>query len=134
MNILSKVDIDSLKIGDKVAYCTYPTYGWNRTFRYPIIKIMTVTRITPKRTKIVLNDSLEVDRHDFSRLIIPTEEDVKRSDIAKTFRAIGNLEYKFDMLKRYNKFSIGNLTDEELQKVYNLMSELYSKYKVEDNK
>lgn len=131
---MNTVDINTLKVGDKVGYCTYTTYGWNKNFRYPIIEIMTVTRITPKRTKIVLNDSMEVDRHNFSRLIIPTEEDIKRSDIAKNFRAIGNLEYKFDMLKRYNKFSIGNLTDEELQKVYNLMSELYSKYKVEDNK
>ena len=131
---MNTVDINTIKVGDKVGYCTYTTYGWNRTFRYPIIKIMTVTRITPKRTKIILDDFVEVDRHGFSRLIIPTEEDIKRSDIAKTFRAIGNLEYKFDKLKRDGKFSIGNLTDEELQKVYNLMSELYSKYKVEDNK
>lgn len=131
---MNTVDINTIKVGDKVGYCTYTTYGWNRTFRYPIIKIMTVTRITPKRTKIILDDFVEVNRHGFSRLIIPTEEDVKRSDIAKTFLAIGNLEYKFDKLKRDNKFSIGNLTDEELQKVYNLMRELYSKYKVEDNK
>ena len=131
---MNTVDINTIKVGDKVGYCTYTTYGWNRTFRYPIIKIMTVTRITPKRTKIVLNDSLEVARHDFSRLIIPTEEDIKRSNIAKIFRAIKNLEYKFDIMMRQGDFSIGNLTDEELQKVYNLMSELYSKYKVEDNK
>ena len=131
---MNTVDINTLKVGDKVGYCTYTIYGWNRTFRYPIIKIMTVTRITPKRTKIVLNDSMEVDRYNFSRLIIPTEDDIKRSNIAKTFRAIKNLEYKFDIMIRHGDFSIGNLTDEELQKVYNLMSELYSKYKVEDNK
>ena len=131
---MNTVDINTIKVGDKVGYCTYTTYGWNRTFRYPTIKIMTVTRITPKRTKIILDDFVEVNRHGFSRLIIPTEEDVRRSDIAKTFLAIGNLEYKFDKLKRDNKFSIGNLTDEELQKVYNLMRELYNKYKVEDNK
>ena len=130
---MNTVDINTIKVGDKVGYCTYPTYGWKH-FRYPIVEVMTVTRITPKRTKIVLDNSTEVDRHNFSRLIIPTEEDIKRSNIAKTFLAIGNLEYKFDMLKRYGKFSISNLTDEELQKVYNLMIELYSKYKVEDNK
>ena len=131
---MNTVDINTLKVGDKVGYCTYPTYCWNRTFRYPILDIMTVTRITPKRTKIVLDDLREVDRHDFSRLIIPTEEDIKRSYIAKTFLAIGNLEYKFDIMVRHGDFSIANLTDEELKKVYNLMSELYSKYKVEDNK
>ena len=131
---MNTVGINTLKVGDKVGYCTYPTYGWNRTFRYPILDIMTVTRITPKRTKIVLNDSMEVDRYNFSRLIIPTEEDIKGSNIAKTFRAIKNLEYKFDIMIRHGDFSIGNLTDEELKKIYNLMSELYSKYKVEDNK
>ena len=131
---MNTVDINTLKVGDKVGYCTYPTYGWNRTFRYPILDIMTVTRITPKRTKVVLDNLTEVDRHNFSRLIIPTEEDISRSNIAKTFRAIKNLEYKFDIMMRHGDFSIANLTDEELQKVYNLMSELYSKYKVEDNK
>lgn len=128
-----KIDIKDLKVGDRVFYLREVHHGWNQTFRYPIAEPMLVTKITPKRTKVILNETLEVDRYHFSNIVKPTLEVDKNNEIAKKFKGIRNFEYKFDLMKRHGNFSIKDLTDEEIEEVYELMERLYSKYKVEDN-
>lgn len=59
MSELTFVNINDLKVGDTVGYCRYPEFGWNSHFRYPIIQRKVIERITPKRTKFVLNGDIE---------------------------------------------------------------------------
>lgn len=56
------IDRMSINVGDTIYTLNYPSYGWNSCFRYPIIRKHTVTKITPKRTKIE-TDNGELDKN-----------------------------------------------------------------------
>lgn len=89
------VDVNTLNVVDKVWYTIYPEYGLNIHFIYPLLKEYTVTRITPKRTKIVLNDGFEITKDMFFRLIIPNEEDFEKSGVERAFNNTRRLSDKF---------------------------------------
>lgn len=125
------LNADDLKIGDKVGI-TYPvTYGYNRTYKYKIIKEATVTKITPKRTKYVIG-GIEFNANEIRNRIVVLDDEAKFSnEMARKYRKCMNLKYalestkdKFDFLV----FRIAKMDDEDLDKVLELFEYLYEKY------
>lgn len=129
MSELTKVDIDTLKVGDKVGYCIYPTFGWRSIFRYPIVSPKTVERITPKRTKFVLNGGVELDVREAKQLVVLNEEAQRQSSVAKTFSDLQHILYKIDESTRNGTHLVERkITDEELIEYHKFMKSLYDKY------
>lgn len=129
MSELTKVDIDTLKVGDNVGYCRYPTFGWRSVFRYPIISPKTVERITPKRTKFVLNGGIELDVREAKQLVVLNEEAQRQSSVAKTFSDLQRILYNIDESSRKGAHIIERrISDEELIEYHKLMKSFYDKY------
>lgn len=129
MSELTKVDIDTLKVGDRVGYCTYPTFGWRSVFRYPIVSPKTVERITPKRTKFVLNGGIELDVREAKQLVMLNKEAQRQSSVAKTFSDLQHILYKIDESGRNGAQIIERkISDEELIEYHKFMKSLYDKY------
>lgn len=129
MSELTKVDIDTLKVGDRVGYCTYPTFGWRSIFRYPIVSPKTIERITPKRTKFVLNGGIELDVREAKQLVMLNEEAQRQSSVAKTFSDLQHILYKIDESGRNGAQIIERkISDEELIEYHKFMKSLYDKY------
>lgn len=56
--VLSRLNVEDLKVGDSVVYCLGDlTYGSSRTFLCNYYATCKVVRITPKRTKVELESS-----------------------------------------------------------------------------
>lgn len=129
MSELTKVDIDTLRVGDKVGYCIYPTFGWRSIFRYPIVSPKTIERITPKRTKFVLNGGIELDVREAKQLVVLNEEAQRQSSVAKTFSDLQHILYKIDESSRNGAQIIERkISDEELIEYHKLMKSFYDKY------
>ena len=64
------MNIDDLKVGDSVGYCVYPTFGYNINARYPVIYKKVIVKITPKRTKFVLDNGHELNIFEAKRTTI----------------------------------------------------------------
>jgi len=129
MSELTRVDIDTLKVGDKVGYCTYPTFGWRSIFRYPIVSPKTIERITPKRTKFVLSGGVELDVREAKQLVVLNEEAQRQSSVAKTFSDLQHILYKIDESSRNDVQIIERkISDEELIEYHKFMKSLFDKY------
>ena len=128
------INIDELKVGDMVGYKRYVKVTLMESFRYPIIDIKEITRITPKRTKIQLGN-VTLEKTEFSKLCIPTEQDLHHSEIAKMCNEISNIQYEFKHLRvgSRREFNIGDLEDEDIEKIYELAKHLYAKYVTTEN-
>lgn len=128
------LNINELKVGDIVGYKSFIRTGWSKTFRYPVIDKYTVTRITPKRTKIEITSSTgttsTVEKGYFSNLCELTEQAAKESAIAKLYEETCFMRYE---LEHFNsdcslQVTLDNLADEDIEKVYELVKYLHKKY------
>ena len=129
MSKLTYVNIDDLKVGDVVGFCRYPSFGWRRCFRYPIVTNYTIERITPKRTKFVLKGGIELNEHEARGLVIPDEESKRQSEVAKTFSDLKNIQNKLDEAGIHGNHIIEiKLLDEELIEYHKMMKSIYDKY------
>ena len=125
----TKIDIDELKVGDTVGYLRYTNYGWSNKFRQPRVDEYTITKITPKRTKIVLNDKFELTRDLAKRHLVVMDEAAQYSNkIAKLYRGIKIITNNIEVAKQNNIYVIEELlTDKELEEYYEALIKLQSK-------
>lgn len=127
--MLTLLNKDDLKVGDTVGFCRYPTYGWNRQFRYPIVSEKVIERITPKRTKFVLSGGVELDKYEADRLVEVNEEAKRQTEIAKTFSDLQTINYKFSQATQRGDYVIErSLDDEELLEYHKVLKHIYDKY------
>ena len=133
------LNINELKVGDVVGYKKFIRIGWSKNFRYPIVNEYTVTRITPKRTKIDITSStgatITVEKSDFSNLCELTEQTLKESEIAKLYEETDLLRYKMEHSKsNYSTpaIELRDFEDEDIKKVHELVSYLYKKYVIKE--
>lgn len=122
-------DLDTLKVGDTVGYLRYTNYGWSNKFRQPRVDKCTITKITPKRTKIVLDNKFELTRDlAKSHLVVIDEATQYSNQIAKLYRGIKIITNNIEAAKRDNIYVIEELlTDEELEEYYTALVKLQSK-------
>ena len=116
---LKMINRDTLQVGDVVGVPYRVSIGWGN-FRYDRIVPMTVTRITPKRTKFVLNNSLELTPR--NSMVEYDEEAKKQTAIAECAKQLSDSVYRIDNLKREGK--LFRLSDEKLVKIAALMKQI----------
>ena len=99
------IDRMSINVGDIIYTLNYPSYGWNCNFRYPIIRKHTVTKITPKRTKIE-TDNGELDKNiAIYKLNNQLITDAKLASLYRSSR---------DSIRNITAETLAKLTDEDL--------------------
>lgn len=113
------LDKDTLKPGDIVGIPHYVQLGWNN-FRYMKVIPKVINRITPARTKFVMDDKTEYDkRHAFCKI---TEETEHENKIAECARNIHDSLFKLESMRREGK--LFSRDDETLFKVSNCFNEI----------
>lgn len=113
--IISK---DSLKPGDVVGIRIATRIGWSH-FRYTRIIPMKIKRITPARTKFVMENGCEYNKHDSFYLI--TDKLKHESYIAECAMKIRDYMYRLEELRKDGK--LFNCDDTSIEK----MSQLFKK-------
>ena len=113
MNIeLKKIDKDTLKVGDVVGVARPVRTGYYSQFRHLKIYQATITRITPKRTKITTDKFGDHDRHEkFYEYNYNAE---KENELAEEFCQIKDGVYE---LYEFKKNGLSRISDEDLSEV-----------------
>lgn len=129
MNIeLKEIDKDTLKVGDVVGIARPVRIGWYSQFRHLKICQATITRITPKRTKI---ETDQFGEHDKNEIFYKYDENAeKENELAIAFEQFKDGRYALeDFNKKYGLYSID---DEDIQNMaYHMKAimEIIEKYK-----
>ena len=111
MNIdLKEIDKDTLKVWDVVGVAREVSYGWGSSFRHQLIIPAKITRITPKRTKIV---SDKFGEHDKREAFYELNEDATQETIlAEAFKTLQDGIYELGELKRLGRLEA--ISDEDI--------------------
>lgn len=117
--MLKELDKNALNVGDTVGVAFSVIMGWS-AFRYQRIIPLKIVRITPKRTKIILEDGREIDRN--IPLYEPNNEAAAETQIAECAINIGNKLVDIDTLKRNGK--LFSQSDYKIAKVSELLNEV----------
>lgn len=128
MNIeLKEIDKDTLKVGDWVGVAREVGAGYRSSFRHDRIIPATITRITPKRTKITTDKFGDHDRHEkFYEYNYNAE---KENELAEEFCQIRDGAYD---LYEFKRKGLDRINDEDLPEVVEHMkaiTEILKKYK-----
>lgn len=128
MNIeLKEIDKDTLKVGDVVGTAREVGIGYISIFRHDRIISATITRITPKRTKITTDKFGDHDRHEkFYEYNYNAE---KENELAEEFCQIRDGVYD---LYEFKREGLNRISDEDLPEVAEHMkaiTEILKKYK-----
>ena len=128
MNIeLKEIDKDTLKVGDVVGIAREVGIGCISIFRPDRIISATITRITPKRTKITTDKFGDHDRHEkFYEYNYNAE---KENELAEEFCQIRDGVYD---LYEFKREGLNRISDEDLPEVAEHMkaiTEILKKYK-----
>ena len=109
---LKEIDKDTLKVGDVVGVARPVRTGYYSQFRHLKIYQATITRITPKRTKITTDKFGDHDRHEkFYEYNYNAE---KENELAEEFCQIKDGVYE---LYEFKKNGLSRISDEDLPEV-----------------
>lgn len=113
---LKEIDKDTLKVGDVVGIAREVEIGYRSSFRHDRIIPATITRITPKRTKITTDKFGDHDRHEkFYEYNYNAE---KENELAEKFCQIRDGVYD---LYEFKRKGLDRISDEDLLKVVDHM-------------
>ena len=119
MKEVKKIEIKDMKVGDEIAVAYSLNIGWGKRYRYPIWKIETVKRITPKKTKVVTE--VDGNMREYTKdtiFAIPSDETKKQTDVAK---AMYESDYMADKIARFDKSS---QKDDAILSIYEHLSKI----------
>lgn len=109
---LKEIDKDTLKVGDVVGVARPVRTGYYSQFRHLKIYQATITRITPKRTKITTDKFGDHDRHEkFYEYNYNAE---KENELAEEFCQIRDGVYD---LYEFKRKGLDRISDEDLPEV-----------------
>lgn len=95
---LKEIDRDTLKVGDTVGVARKVECGWCSLFRHSRIIPVKITKITPKRTKIV---SDKFGEHDKREVFYELNKDAAQETIlAEAFGTLKDGIYELEELKK----------------------------------
>ena len=113
------LDKSTLKPGDIVGIPHYITLGWGN-FRYMKVVPKVINRITPARTKFIMDDKTVYDkRQAFCKI---TEETVHENRVAECAKNIHDSLYKIDSMRRSG--NLFHMDDETLIKTSSFFDEI----------
>lgn len=129
MNIeLKEINKDTLKVGDVVGVARPVRTGWYSQFRHLKICQATITRITPKRTKI---ETDQFGEHDKNEIFYEYDENAeKENELAIMFEQFKYGRYALEDFDR--KYGLDSIDDEDLMEAADHMkaiTEILQKYK-----
>lgn len=126
---LKKIEKDTLKVGDVVGIARPVRTGYYSQFRHLKIYQATITRITPKRTKITTDKFGDHDRHEkFYEYNYNAE---KENELAEEFCQIRDGVYD---LYEFKKNGLSRIKDEDIPNMaYHMkaITEILKKYRKE---
>lgn len=126
---LKEIDKDTLKVGDVVGVARPVITGYYSQFRHLKIYQATITRITPKRTKITTDKFGDHDRHEkFYEYNYNAE---KENELAEEFCQIKD---GVNDLYEFKRKGLDRISDEDLPEVAEHMkaiTEILQKYRKE---
>ena len=126
---LKEIDKDTLKVGDVVGIARPVRTGYYSQFRHLKIYQATITRITPKRTKITTDKFGDHDRHEkFYEYNYNAE---KENELAEEFCQIRDGVYD---LYEFKRKGLDRISDEDLPEVaehMEAMMKILEKYRKE---
>lgn len=127
---LKKIDKDALKVGDVVGVARPVRTGWYSQFRHLRIYQTTITRITPKRTKI---ETDQFGEHDKNEIFYEYDENAeKENELAIMFEQFKDGRYALEDFDR--KYGLDSIDDEDIQNMaYHMkaITEILKQYKEE---
>ena len=127
---LIKIAKDALKVGDVVGVARPVRTGWYSQFRHLRIYQATITRITPKRTKI---ETDQFGEHDKNEIFYEYDENAeKENELAIMFEQFKDGRYALEDFDR--KYGLDSIDDEDIQNMaYHMKAimEIIEKYKEE---
>lgn len=128
MNIeLKEIDKDTLKVGDVVGVARPVRTGWYSQFRHSKIYQATITRITPKRTKI---ETDQFGEHDKNEIFYEYDENAEKENVlAIMFEQFKDGRYALEDFDR--KYGLDSIGDEDLMEAAEHMkaiTEILKKY------
>ena len=125
---LKEIDKDTLKVGDVVGIARPVRTGWYSQFRHLKICQATITRITPKRTKI---ETDQFGEHDKNEIFYKYDENAeKENELAIMFEKFKDGRYALEDFDR--KYGLDSIDDEDLMEVADhmkAMMKILEKYK-----
>ena len=98
---MKTLDNANLKVGDVVGVPTPVTLG-SRLFRYEKIVPEVIARITPKRSKVIMESGKDFSMA--STFYAMDEESVNQTKVAESVERIQHALYVIDSLQRSGKF------------------------------
>lgn len=117
--MMNRLNRENIKVGDIVGVPFPVTISWTR-FRYQKIVPMTVARITPAKTKIIMTNGREIGRHD---PLYEIDEEVKQQTrIAECAGNISNKLYQLGEMKRDD--SLFRKSDTQIENVSFLLDKI----------
>lgn len=130
MNIeLKEIDKDTLKVGDVVGVAREVGIGYMSSFRHDRIIPATITRITPKRTKITTDKFGDHNRH--GKFYEYNYNAEKENELAEEFRQIRDGVYDLYEFKRKGLDRIGDEDLPEVAEHMKAITEILKKYRKE---
>lgn len=124
---LKEIDKNTLKVGDVVGIARPVRTGYHSQFRHLKIYQATITRITPKRTKITTDKFGDHDRHEkFYEYNYNAE---KENALAEEFCQIRDGVYDLYEFKRQGLNRISNEDFPEVAEHMKAITEILKKYK-----
>lgn len=107
---------DTLQVGDKIGI-KYPTrLGWS-FFRYPKTIVRTIARITPARTKFVMDDGTEYGKNEAFYKI--TEQNQHETHVARCAESIERYLNTLESKRREGKIYVPD--DEKIIRLCGLL-------------
>lgn len=125
---LKEIDKDTLKVGDVVGIARPVRTGWYSQFRHLEICQATITRITPKRTKI---ETDQFGEHDKNEIFYEYDENAeKENELAIMFKQFIYGRYALEDFNR--EYGLDSIGDEDLMEAADhmkAMMKILEKYK-----
>lgn len=115
---MKPIDRNALNIGDTICYPVPYRYGWNCIFRHKSYLSGKITKMTPKRTKITLDNNIVLDKD--TEIYYPTTETDYASLIVRKLRHIvDGIDALCDILRRHDIFT--NISDNAILALDNII-------------
>lgn len=115
----NRLNKDELKPGDRVYICQGTMIGWGY-FRYPRYTPEVIKRITPKRTKFVMESGKEFGRDTvFYKL---TDKERHTNHVAVSAKKLSHFLFEAGQVGDWYK----RMTDEEIVEAADLMEKVYA--------
>lgn len=127
---LTKIHLDEIKVGDIVGVPHDCSVSLHKNFRNQFVSKEKIIKITPKRTKFTTDKgeySVNGDRV-ANTFVKYDDEAIASNESAENFEKLRILNWELETMAKKGKFSIKDLSDEEILQCVELLEKIKNKY------